>query len=270
MRIRLRILTVIAALLVTATTEAQEQASGATAAPPDPQAVRWSLGLGVISAPRPYVGASNKTIPIPLVELYYKRFYVQGIRFGYNLLKTDRVTIDARVDTVFAGLDPDDSPFLEGMEERKGTLFGGVGIDWKLGKFDLGFTAFTDMLGRSDGQQASMDLSRQWTFGRYRWGLSPSVGVVWQSASLVDYYFGVSPEEARPDRPEFEGQAALNLRAGILTFYRLSPRLSLIALLRWQRLDNEIGDSPIVDKPRGYFGLAGITYRFGSEQYRAP
>ncbi len=40
-------------------------------------------------------------------------------------------------------------------------------------------------------------------------------------------------------------------------------RLRLVGLIRIQRLDNEILDSPIVDQQRGIFGLVGITYRMG-------
>mgnify|MGYP001821413299 FL=1 len=40
-------------------------------------------------------------------------------------------------------------------------------------------------------------------------------------------------------------------------------RIRLVALVRVQRLDNEISDSPIVDQDRGIFGLVGLTYRFG-------
>jgi outer membrane scaffolding protein for murein synthesis (MipA/OmpV family) len=41
-------------------------------------------------------------------------------------------------------------------------------------------------------------------------------------------------------------------------------------LLRVQRLDNEISSSPIVDKPRGYFGLIGVNYGFGKAPARPP
>ena len=248
---------------------AQEESAEQLPSPP-PSPVRWSLGLGVISSPRPYVGAKNSVLPIPLVELYYKKFYAQGIRAGFHLFEKGDLTLDIRARVVFAGLDPEDSPALEGMAERKSSVEGGFALDWKPGKYLLSGTAFTDLLGRSGGQQAGLDLSRTWTFARYRWGLTPSVGVVWQSSDLVDYYFGVSPEEARPGRPPFRGYSALNFRASVLAFYRLTTRVNFVGLIRVQRLDNEISSSPIVDKPRGYFGLLGVNYTFGKLQGRPP
>jgi len=235
-----------------------------------PSSVRWSLGLGVISSPRPYIGAKNSILPIPLVELYYKKIYVQGIRAGFHLFEKGNVVFDARARLTFAGLDPDDSPALEGMAERKSTVEGGFALDWRPGKYQLSTTAFSDLLGRSGGQQVGLDFSRAWIFAGYRWGLTPSIGVVWQSSDLVDYYFGVTPEEARPGRPPFQGQSAINFRASVFAFFRLTTRVNFVGLLRVQRLDNEISSSPIVDKPRGYFGLLGVNYTFGGPPTRPP
>jgi outer membrane protein len=217
----------------------------------------------VISSPRPYIGADNSITPIPLIEVYYKKLYVQGIQAGYHFVDNESFTFDARVGFVFAGLDPDDSPALAGMTKRDPTVEGGLVFDWKPGKFKISTFALTDLLGRSDGQQAGIDVSRTWTFGRYRWGLTPSIGAVWQSDDYVDYYYGVSPEEARPGRPPFDGQSAVNFESSLLGFYRISQRVTLVALVQIQRLDNEIADSPIVDDKRSYFGLIGATYQFG-------
>ena len=228
-----------------------------------PSAVQWSLGLGWVSSPRPYVGVKNSVLVIPLVQLEYKKLYVQGIRAGFHLFEKGDVVFDARARIVFAGLDPDDSPELDGIIERKSSIEGGFALDWSLGKYMLSATAFTDLLGRSDGQQVGLDFSRAWTFGRKRWGLTPSIGAVWQSSDFVDYYVGVTPEEARPGRPPFKGESAVNFRASVFAYFFLTLRVNFVALLRVQRLDDEISSSPIVDKPRGYFGLLGVNYRFG-------
>ncbi|MFV2073123.1 MAG: MipA/OmpV family protein [Thermoanaerobaculales bacterium] len=246
---------------------AQEESAATT---PAASPVRWSLGLGVISSPRPYVGTDNSVTAIPLIELYYKKVYVQGIRAGIHLFERGDVVFDARARIVFAGLDPDDAPELEGMSERKSSIEGGFALDWSPGKYLLSATVFTDLLGRSGGQQAGLDLSRAWTFARYRWGLTPSVGVVWQSSDFVDYYVGVTPDEIRPGRPSFQGSSAFNFRASIFVFYRLTMRVNLVGLLRVQRLDSEISSSPIIDDTRSYFGLLGATYTFGKLPERPP
>ncbi len=245
------------------------QDESATETPP-PSPLQWSLGLSVVSSPRPYVGTDNSVLPIPLLELYYKKLYVQGIRAGFHLFEKGDVVFDARARIVFAGLDPDDSPALDGITERKSSIEGGFALDWSPGKYLLSATAFTDLLGRSGGQQVGLDFSRAWTFAQYRWGLTPSIGVIWQSSDFVDYYVGVTPEEARPGRPPFQGESAFNFRASVFAFYRLTMRVNLVGLLRVQRLDSEISSSPIVDETRTYFGLLGVTYKFGKLPTKPP
>mgnify|MGYP001826427295 FL=1 len=257
-RVLLSILILLASLPLFAQEELAEPAPS-----PTPSPIQWSLGFGAFSSPRPYVGAENSQIVAPLIEVNWKKLYVQGIQAGYRFFETGKFALHARAGIVFNGLDPDDSEFLEGMNKRRPTIEGGVVFDWKPGKYRLSTAAYTDLLGRYYGQQASTDFSRTWTFNRYRWGISPSIGVVWQSSKFVNYYYGVTPEEATPDRPPFEGHSVINFRSSLLGFFFINMRIRLVGLIRIQRLDNEIYDSPIVDQKRGIFGLLGITYRFG-------
>lgn len=242
---------------------AQEESAEAAPIPQAPSKVQWSIGIGAFSSPRPYVGAENSQIIAPLIEVTYKKLYVQGIQAGYRFFDTEKFSLDARAGIVFNGLDPEDSPELEGMNKRRPTIEGGFVFDWKPGKYRLSTALYTDLLGRSYGQQASSDFSRMFMFRRSQFGLQPSIGVVWQSSNFIDYYYGVTPEEARPGRPPFEGHSVINFRASLLGYMFVTMRIRLVALVRIQRLDNEIVDSPIVDQERGVFGLVGITYRMG-------
>jgi len=229
-----------------------------------PNPLYFSLGIAALSSPRPYVGATNTTTPLPIVELYYKRLYVQGTQAGFHLLRNDDFAFGVRGHLVLAGLEPDSSPFLGGMEERGSSIEGGVVFDWTPGEYKLSATAFTDLLGRSNGQQVGLDFSRTWTFDGMRYGLVPSVGAVWQSADFVDYYAGVRPQEVRPDRPAFRGETAINFRASVTGYVFLTRQIQLVGQANLQRLDNEIYDSPIVDKRHGVSGFVGVAYRFGS------
>jgi len=235
--------------------------------PPGAGRPRWSLGAGVIAAPRPYVGASANIQPIPLVEFYSGRWFVQGIRAGYRVVDTDTVDFDVRARFRFSGLEPDDSPFLEGMEERRETVEAGLGLDWAFaralgGEFELELRAFADALGRSNGFESSMNLGWRKIFGPGRVILISSVGMVYQSANQVDYYYGVRPEEARPGRPAFQGASVFNPRASVLVAYRFSRRWSLTTLVSADFFDSEITSSPIVDQNGQLFGLVGVSRGF--------
>jgi outer membrane protein len=228
---------------------------------------RWSLGAGVIVAPRPYVGADAEIQPIPILEFYSGRWFVQGIRAGYRFVDTESIDFDIRARIRFSGLDPDDSPFLDGMEERRETVEVGLGLDWELaralgGAFELELRAFADVLGRSDGFESSIDLGWRRVLGPGKAILLPAVGMVYQSSDQVDYYYGVRPEEALPGRPVYEGSAVFNPRASVLFVYRFTQRWSLTTLASVDFFDDEIKSSPIIDQSSELFGLIGLAYSF--------
>jgi len=230
---------------------------------PAERIIEWSLGLGVASTPRPYVGAENAVLPMPLVDITYKGLYVQGIQAGYWFVDNKKLDFGVRGGIVFESLDPDDSPFLEGMDERKPSIQGGLVFAWKPGKFRLTTAANTDLMSRSNGQQVSVDFSRMWQFHGRAIGIMPSIGVVWQSSNFINYYYGVTTEAALPGRPPFSGHSAVNFRGSFLGYLFVSHRIRFVAYLEVQRLDNEIYDSPIVEDRRSMLGLFGMTVRLG-------
>jgi outer membrane protein len=89
------------------------------------------------------------------------------------------------------------------------------------------------------------------------------MGVTWESADFVDYYYGVRPGEATAERPAFDGDAATNRFVGLASRYRLTKRLGLFALVRHTWLDDTITASPIVDTDNDYSGVLAVTYAFG-------
>ncbi len=251
----------VAALLTPTAVLAQE--GGDEPDPPQEREFEWSLGLGVASTPRPYVGADNAVLPIPLVDITYKGLYVQGIQAGYWFVDNEKFDFGVRAEIVFESLDPDDSPDLTGMEARDPSIQGGLVFAWKPGKFRLTTAANTDFLDRSNGQQVSVDFSRMWQWHGRAIGIMPSIGVVWQSSNFINYYYGVTPAEAQPDRPPFDGHSAVNFRSSLLGYLFVSHRIRFVAYVEVQRLDNEIYDSPIVEDRRSFLGLFGVTCRLG-------
>ena len=237
-------------------------APAAAQGPPDGDDLRWSLGLGVLSSPRPYVGAGNQTRVIPVLDLEYKRFYFRGVQAGYELVQGDLFSLDIVGRAQFAGYEEEDSGFLAGMEDRRETFEVGLAAAWDLGPYEIAATATADVLGRSDGVQAGLEVTWPKIFGRGAAGVFPSLGVVWQSADFIDYYAGVEAGEARPGRPAFEAGSGLNFVAGLRGFVTMTERVRFFGLVRVERLAEEFEESPIIDSRWGYFGLVGLTYQF--------
>lgn len=257
----------VIAVLPPASAAAQAAAAPALDRRPDAAAPRWSLGLGVVSAPRPYVGATNEILVIPIVELSSGRWFVQGIRAGYRIAETPRTRLVAQARFRFSGLDPGDSPFLAGMARRRETVEAGLGFDWTVasalgGPVQLELRAFADALNRSGGTEASAGLAWRKALAGGRVLFSPSIGLAFQNEAAVDYYYGVRPEEARPGRPAYPGRAAFSSRASAFLAWRFSGRWSLTAAVSLEAFGDEITASPIVDRQNQTFVLLGVAYGF--------
>lgn len=150
--------------MVTLVVLASSQAVSAQALPGG-AGTRVAVGAGVIAAPRPYVGATNQTRAIPLIELSAERFSLQGIRAGYRLVEGDGLDLDLRLRARFGGLDPDDSPALAGMEARSGTAEAGLALGIDLGG-PWRATALVRVQRLADQFQDSPIIDRRWgTFG---------------------------------------------------------------------------------------------------------
>ena len=168
-----------------------------------------SLGGGVIVAPRPYEGASAAIIPIPVVNVRYKRLFAEGIRGGYQFLQSGQLTGNAYLQANFEGLESTDSPYLEGMANRRMSADAGAEIVYRARPVGFRFNVLSDVLGRNSGQEVSLQAVTGAPLGRGSFLLA-GIGPRWVSATRVDYYYGVSGSEARPDRPAYRGTSSWN------------------------------------------------------------
>lgn len=220
----------------------------------------WSLGVAVISSPEPYVGADNDTLVVPALSVTAGRFSFRGIAAAWKLGEWGDLEAEALVRARFSGYDAEDSPFLEGMEDRRKSADLGLELTWERERFGLRLTPAVDVLGRSDGAEVSLEAFVPFRFGPVR--LEPRAGLSWESSDLADYYYGVRPEEARPDRPAYGVGATLNTTAGLFVFSPLGRRLAFQGFLKLDRLGSEIADSPIVDDATALTAFGAVSYRF--------
>ena len=230
------------------------------AQPPDPNKPQLALGLAVISSPEPYRGADDEVQAVPAITFSYKRFYFRGIYAGFTLLKRNGIEVDLVARPRLDGYDEGDSPFLRGMEDRRISADLGFQVEWELGRFNLRLTPGTDVLDRSGGQEVAFEILLPLQRGPFR--IEPRVGAVWLSADSADYYYGVRPEEARPDRPAYAPGETVNLTAGVFGFAPVAGRWFAQGFFELEHLGEELQDSPIMDQDLGFTAFAGLSYRF--------
>lgn len=223
-------------------------------------ALSGQIGLGVIRAARPFVGAKDETLVIPVGNLEYGRFSFRGVEAAYRLTGDGSWFAQVIVRPRFDGLKPEDSPFLAGMEERKLSLDAGVRFGYGTRRYIVAVDAVTDVLGRSDGQEVGVSLTLPRRYGKFV--VTPSLGMAWVSSKLADYYYGVRPEEALPQRPAYRVSDTWDAEASVLLSYDIAPRWSIYLVASADWLGEDIKDSPIVDQEIAVSGVLGVGWSF--------
>jgi len=221
----------------------------------------WSAGVGVLASPRPYKETGSKVFPVPVLSLRYKRIFVRGIRGGFDLVQSRKLTASVFVQPSFHGLEPENSPFLEGMLERRKSLDAGAEVAFRGRPVGFRMAVVSDVLGRSKGQEVSLLAVSGAPLGKLGF-VSVGIGPRWTSASRVDYYYGVRQEEARADRPAYRGRAAWSLDLNVNAALNLTSRLSLLVLFNREQLGSAIADSPLVGASSAYGLVTSLTYGF--------
>lgn len=233
----------------------QEQLTKAAA---DDPGSSWIFGGGVAVRDPGYVGYTRQLTPFPLIFYHYGRFFFAGINAGYLLSNGPHYRFSLTVQPIFDRLRASDSPQLAGMETRQWSLTGGGNLELfgEWGRLNVGL--FHDLLGRNDGTGGH--LGYQYTFHAGGWGFTPGVGLRWQDASLVDYYYGVRPQEARPGRPAYSPGSALNPYVSFGVSTSLTEHWQFRGDIQYMRFGSAIRNSPIVGRSGSPSLFIGFIY----------
>lgn len=224
------------------------------------QSSQWGLGAGVAVVQKPYRDIDTDVLPLPLLS-YENRWISAAVpRLDLKLNASEAFSLRLRAKYAGDGYDADDSPYLSGMEDRKGGVWAGGAMIWKTGIVDLSAEVLGDVSGESKGTRAKLLAERRFASGAF--GITPRVGVEWVDSKFVDYYYGVKTSEVRADRAFYEGESTANVEVGVRMDYTLARRHTLFLDASATRFGSGIKDSPLVDSSSQTALSLGYIYRF--------
>lgn len=272
-----------------ATVPAATQVPHAPHALPDEKSWRFGVGLGYGERSNPLIQSEDIPVVLDLdIAWFGERWFFDNFDLGYSLFDHARFTTNvvARVnsDRAFFGktntryvnfaltaggayvpLAPPPgtqlAPTLE-LKVPKRDYAVEVGLEMLLdgewGQSTL--RAFHDVSGIHRGYEISADYSYRFTQGRF--SIAPSVGVAYKSDKLSDYYWGIHADEIGPTLFGYEADAGISWEAGLRTSYYLTKRLRLAVSANYERLQDSVADSPIVERPYVFGYFAGMAWQF--------
>jgi len=222
----------------------------------------FALGLGGGFSDPEYIGVDNEFEVLPLVFFDNSWVSLVGTTLDVKVANINNTTFSIRGKYALGdGYDNSDSYIFDGMDSRDSSLWIGPAMTWSNPMFDLKFEALVDTMDNSEGQQASVSISKGFKISE-RLQVEPSIGTTWYSDKYVNYYYGVKSSEVNANRSQYDGKSTTVLDAGVRFNYALDKQQSLALDVSVKQFGDEIEDSPLVDKKTTAAAYLGYIYRF--------
>lgn len=216
-----------------------------------------TMGVGLLWNTEPYRGVDSEFYAFPTITWRIGRVFVREAGLGFQIAGDTHWSVDAFAELRFDGYDADDSDFLDGMDDRDGTLDAGLAYVRRsptLGKF--AFSVAADTLDRHGGYQVDITWSKLTRFGL------PSVRVAYYSSALADYYYGVEADEAAPGRPAYSPGGSIVISPNYTFGAPLTDRWNWLVNVGADFYPDDISDSPIMEDSYRAYVFLGASYRF--------
>ncbi|MEA3370079.1 MAG: MipA/OmpV family protein [Campylobacterota bacterium] len=228
----------------------------------DEEKQKVTIGLGPYIQTQPYENVDNILLPSPVIFYDDGLFYVRWSRAGVYFLgsKQDEYawgfSLTAQPRTY--GYEKGE---IEGMDERETTWEGGLAFSAKTDKAYIEIMALTDILDRYDSWILRTEIGYDFEFGKL--SLYPSLVFMYQSQDFLDYYYGVTQEEAqRRGETKYSPDDGFLLGAQTYIKYPFTDDLSALINIRADKISQEATNSPIVTEDYIYSGLLSLIYTF--------
>lgn len=219
------------------------------------------VGLLALSSNSIYVEGEDQTRLIPYFAGQWGNIYLEGAELGYLLMETERSAFSVAIELDSAFVDErDDSPALADMRELKSAFTASINYEYGTDFGEFGLSLGADVSGEHDGYKASVSYGLPFMMGPVM--VTPSVSVEWVSEEVNDFYYGVTAADAKVGRAQYTPDAGINYSLGVTAFYPLAEQHSIMFFANYERVDDEVFNSPIVDEQSATsFGL-GYVYSF--------
>lgn len=211
--------------------------------------------------PSPYRGSDDRADLVPL-GVYDGRFlYVSPYRVGLKLELT-RSRVELFLQRRLEGFASDDVPSsMAGMARREFGTDVGVSARIALGQGNAYAEYLRDAESISEGSELVLGYRyERWWKGRLR--VRPYAALSWRDSKLNDYYYGVRPEEATPERPAYRAGSGFGGELGVQAAYRLTEHWQVLAALGASRASGAVRDSPVVDGGTAASASLGLLWSF--------
>ena len=224
----------------------------------------YALGTFFLTSTSYYEGIDDFRIIYPAPTLFGsaitsdETFFVRDGDFGLRKRFASGWDLGGLVSFQTLGYGSGASPTLAGMSRRNWTVQAGVTAGRQIAGIRVDVLAETDILDEHNGQEYTLKLAKVFEWPNLY--LVPQVDILYQTADVVNHYFGVRPSEAQPGRPEYKPGSAVTYSANLTGAWRWHPKWFVYASGGIDKVPSEIRNSPVVDRDYVWSLSFGIGY----------
>lgn len=223
-----------------------------------------SVALGVAAgvSESQYHGVDSDLTAIPIVFVDNSWISLLGTTIDLKVAQTNSLAFSIRGKYAFGdGYDRSDSYIFDGMNNRDSSFWIGPAMTWSTTMFDLKLNTLLDTMNNSEGQQASVSISKKIQVSQHL-NLEPSLAATWYNDKYVNYYYGVNPSEIKVNREQYDANSATVINAGLRFNYIINKNQSVAFNFSIKHFGSEMSHSPLVDKKTTAAAYLGYIYRF--------
>ena len=217
------------------------------------------IGLGGYYTGSIIRGNQNQTSVLPYVDFNYGRMFARIDTFGIKTLPLGYGHVELVGRFSQDGFDTS-APALAGLANRDNSLLLGIGTlqVTPIGGFLI--NAFHDA-NSSRGNLFEVIYGGKVELSKVK--LYPLVGMEYRNKGYVNYFYGVSPQEAASSSyAAYQADGATNSLIALIADITLTDEYHLHLYARRKWLGDSIRLSPIVDKSYLDTGYVAVSYRF--------
>ena len=223
--------------------------SGREGGPP-----RWGVGLAAILNDSLYAGEGTRVLPIPLINYNGESFYFRGITAGWYFTRSESFELSAITQLRFDGFSAEELGSAELaqngidyqlLEDRDIALDAGLAIKWSGIAGEIEIEILQDITDTSGGQEISIQYGYPMQLGRGM--LTLNAGASWLSEDLANYYYGTLDDEVARGLTLYRPDAVTIPHVGFNYYRPLGDKWSVIAIVNYSILPDEISNSPLIE-----------------------
>lgn len=224
----------------------------------------WSIGMGSAVELSPYKGVDAKLIPVvPIINYENSAFFVHATTAGLYLWhnSTDTLTLNVNYSPLHFKPSDSDNHQLQSLDKRRSTMMTGMTYRHKAIWGTVRTNISVDVLNERHGMTA--EGAYLYTLSMRMLTLTPGIGINWQNETFNDYYYGISSHESqRSGLAQYDAGKSISPFVELTANYHINSNWNTFVIGRYTQMDDNIKNSPMVDKSYNALIFTGITYAF--------